>query len=135
MCPSRYWAGLVDVRALLQLATRRRAPDGSGDGAGAPLQNLAQVPPDPALGGRVPLLEEVPGSRPDVLSDMDEVQDQGDVHLGRFGSGTERADLRGAAVDEHDPPPGVPGVPLLGLRERFPDYVGRLRAIHGRGGA
>ena len=89
---------LVGLLALRPVETEGRglAGDRAGGEAGFAFEHGEGLVGDPGLGGRVALVEEAPGSTPQVLEDVDEVTDDRDLDA-------DRVDLVLRAVDECDP--------------------------------
>src|SRR6266540_4234491 len=93
-----------------------------GDGLGDPPgQDADRVGRDPRLGVRVTVGVVAPGGLPQVLQDVDEVDEDVDGHAaaGRFGA--DQVQLVAGAVDEHHPGAAVGRVAVGGLVEHRRD--------------
>src|SRR5665811_1856564 len=85
---------------------------------------LGGLATDPLFCGGIGLGVQAPGGLPQVLHDMDQVADNGDVDVAGFGFGLDPVDLVDVAVDQRDPGPGVLGVAAVGFVEDPRDHGG-----------
>ena len=97
-----------------------------------PVQDLAGLIRDPLLSGRLALVEEGPGSLPQIFKDVDEVNDDGDGDAAAGGLGGDGLDLGVVAVDQDRPFPPVLRVAAFGLVEGGGDDGGDV--VGDRGG-
>src|ERR1019366_623380 len=79
------------------------APDRGGDCRGVPLEHTERLGGDPVLGCGAALGEERTRRRPQVHQDMNDVDDDVDLHLSSFRLSVDAVDLVRRAVDEDDP--------------------------------
>ena len=101
------------------------AAAGSGDHLRCPaVQDVQALGGDPVFGGGVAGGVEAPGGLPQVLDDVDEVDQDRDLTSRRGGLGGDHVDLVVVAVHQRDPGPGVAGVAALGLVEQGGDGLG-----------
>src|SRR6266568_4523121 len=77
--------------------------DGGGHLGGRAAEDGAGVPGDPAGGVRAGFGVKAPGGVPQVLGDVDEVDDDGDFDVPGGGFGLDAGDLVLVAVGERDP--------------------------------
>jgi hypothetical protein len=91
------------------------------DGVDLAGQDAHGVGGDPWLGGRVSVLVEAPGRLPQILKDVDEVDQDVDRHAAAPGFGADLIELVAGAVNQHDPGAAVGRVTLFGLVEHLGD--------------
>src|SRR6266487_788211 len=91
--------------------------DGGGHLGGPAAEDGAGVPGDPAGGVRAGFGVKAPGGVPQVLGDVDEVDDDGDFDVPGGGFGLDAGDLILVAVGERDPGLAAAGVAAVRLGE------------------
>jgi hypothetical protein len=96
-------------------------PDPGGDLGGAAVQDVQPLGGDPVFHGGVAGLVEAPGGFPEVLQDVDEVDQDGHRHAAGGGLGLDQPELVVIAVDQRDPRAAAAGVAALGLVEDLGD--------------
>lgn len=123
------WMGSAVAWASRAVMTWSVCPASRGQGAGV----------DPVLGGGTAGLVQVPGTGPDLLDSVDEVDDDVGGHLAAGGLGADEVELMLGAVDRprhlHRHDPLFPGRHRLRREDPHPHHPDRrppTRRTHGR---
>ena len=93
------------------------AADGAGDQAGLATQHRQGLGPHPLLGAGITFVVQAPGGLPKVLQNMNEVDQDRDLHHAPSGLSPDQVELMVVAVHQRHPPPPVLRITALGLVE------------------
>lgn len=89
--------------------------DGFGDFAGVTVQDSEGVNGDPVLSGLLAPGMETPTGRPEVLEDVDDVDDDVNIDAVQAGFGLDQLELMLGAVDQDHPAAAVAGIAGFGV--------------------